>query len=657
MKKLKIFLKARIADVRRLLLRCKRGAINHRALAVITLSALICFSIIGENAVVDIRSNASTVLRLQNLPSTNQHELAQEIENDNVAKIIIHKVDAGTFFSPETKRYAEIVLRKTKKGKANSGVPETRHGILLDVSSLGLSFWEGIDKLAEKHSFVQTQGYHRSANPLYMWAQQGVVVLTLIMVFLFAQMLIGEVISGHSFKPQKRDLDINLENVVGYAEIKRELREVMDQLKRARYFADRGVVAPRGILFTGDPGVGKTMMAKAMANELGAEFFYCTGADFAEMYVGVGPRRVRSLFKRARQTSIAIIFIDEIDAIGSRSAMGNDSERQATINQLLAEMDGVNGNGRVLVLGATNHAGLLDAALLRPGRFDRKIHVPLPDAATRRAILARYLEKVEVAPDVNLEALAQRTQGYSGAQLHALVAEAKNLALRESENGQVIIFHDTLAQAQEIAILGISTQNADPAELHRVAVHELGHALIGHLCCDNIMVEKVTLLGRGMALGYTLSRPLNEHKLKSQESLRGDVMMCLGGRAAEEVMMQSVSSGAQDDLVRANGIVRMMVCDLGMGKTTGLRVVARSMDPGAALPATADEDVRMLLGELYDNCLKIIKGNQGWMETRTSTLLEEKLLAHDALFSEHDFDAWLLAKKSDAINSSQLGAT
>ena len=366
---------------------------------------------------------------------------------------------------------------------------------------------------------------------------------------------------------------------------------------------------------------------------MGAEFFYCTGADFVEMYVGVGARRVRALFKRARQARISLIFIDEIDAIGSRNKFGSDSERQATINQLLAEMDGMNRNRRLLVMGATNNPDMMDLALLRPGRFDKKIEVPLPDLETRQGILAHYLGKTPIAKDVDLSFIAQRTQGYSGAQLNALVAEAKNLGLREANGGDFVINQDMLSMAQEIAILGVSTQHADPYDIERIAVHELGHALVGHLFCKTIHIEKVTLVGRGKALGYTLSRPITERKIRTEKALMADVMMCLAGRAAEETILGDVSSGAADDLIRANEIVHTMVRSLGMGKTTGLQTHPNLVH-GMKFPETVDQDIHQLLEQMYEATKKVISEHEHWMRQKSEHLIKMRLLGHDALFGD-----------------------
>lgn len=595
-------------------------ASNHPALFGVYVGVLVIFSIMGTVGFSDANANRDEVARLAPLQEITTFDLQKKIKNSEVKELVNHYVDVGSFLVPNNKKITEIVYQKSPSQK-------------IFTEQVNSSFWEEINKLALQYPFAIKEGYNgSSSNRLYEWASTLLFWLLLVTVLVMAQKLVGEVISGHSFKAQRRDMELKMKDVVGYEEVKRELEEVMDQIRHASSYARKGIVAPRGILLTGDPGVGKTMMAKAMANEMGADFFYCTGSDFVEMYVGVGPKRVRNLFRQARNSRMAFIFIDEIDAIGSRNKMGSDSERQATINQMLAEMDGVNKNHNLLVLGATNHTELMDPALLRPGRFDKKIHVPLPDLNTRKGILERYLENITIDESLNLEALAQRTQGYSGAQLSSLVAEAKNLSLRQSKGEDVIVTQELMEQAQEIAILGISEQKTEPEDLERVSVHELGHALLGYLYCKNSYVEKVTLVGRGKALGYTLSRPLKETQLKTEQELRYEVMMMLAGRAAEDVILGSVSSGSADDLMRANHVVKRMVCDLGMGKQTGLRTQPNSMDPGAKLPDDIEQDIRNLLNELYDQTKSLIAIEHRWFNTQNQALLESKILGHDRLF-------------------------
>lgn len=513
---------------------------------------------------------------------------------------------------------------------------EDKNGKQLRIDSYSLpeEFWKRVTEAGIKKGFLISSGKkYPKDNPIIAFADLLFFYSAIIMVLIFAQTMVGQVISGHTFTADRRDRNILLSDVIGYEDVKREITEVLDKIVYASKYAKDGIKAPRGLLLLGDPGVGKTMMAKAIANELGGDFFYCTGADFAEMYVGVGPRRVRALFKRARKSPRAVIFIDEIDAIGARNSMGNDSERQSTINQMLAEMDGVSGNGNLLVIGATNHANLLDPALRRPGRFDKEIHVPLPDLDTREGILTHYLKDTLMADDVDLKAMALRTQGYSGARLAGLVAEAKNMALRDvSDENALVITQATLENAQERQLLGAGQQKAHPDDLDRVAVHELGHALAGLLVRRDIQVDKITLSGRGQALGYCAWRPLREMTLRTQQDMEGELVMSLAGRAAEQTILGSVSNGAVDDLERATAIARDMVCRFGFGQATGLMVPPRSADPGH-LPDSVQQDIQALLNRMYEQALSLVAQHRHWLERHRQTLTggETDTLGYDVL--------------------------
>ena len=549
------------------------------------------------------------------------NDLSKSLKEDKLSSITKHTVFKNPGFLDQ--EIAQVSVFKMKDGQE----------LRLSTAVLPEEFWKKVTEASEKQSFLITDG-EALPKPSRILTIAGTMFFysTLIMVLLFAQMMVGEVVSGHTFSADKRDQTIRLSDVIGYPEVKREVVEVIDKIKNAHKYAGQGIRAPRGLLFLGDPGVGKTMIAKAMANEMDAKFFYCTGADFAEMYVGVGPRRVRALFKRARKYPRAFIFIDEIDAIGSRNSMGNDSERQGVINQFLAEMDGVNGNGTLILVGATNHANLLDPALRRPGRFDKEIHIPLPDMDTRKGILEKYLTGFKLAENVDLEAIANRTQGYSGAMLSGLVEETKNLALRQAAGEELVISQETIELAQEVGLLGVSTTKAHPDDIDRVAVHELGHALAGLLHCPHLHVEKVTIAGRGRALGYTSMRPMHDRTLRTEDSLRGDLIMRLAGRAAEQVVLGSVSSGAVDDLERATDLSREMISRMGMGKHTGLMVPPRSHDPGA-MPDSVREDVRDLLEQMYAQAVALMETHKEWIETHRSTLRDTAVetLNHDTL--------------------------
>lgn len=599
---------------------CRSNVITASAFAALVL----LFALSQGMGVMKSMEDVRQFDRISLLPEMSMQSVLHSIQSNKVRSIIAHDMVSGEMLNRANRAYVEVVFLDGSSG-AMEVVPEIREAM-----------WKGLTDAAQKQKISFKEGYDASRpTPLRDTLNIILLVGLAIVGFILLQKSVGKMAASQGFDAHKRDKSIKLDDVIGYDDVKREMREVMDQLQRAPEYIAQGIKPPRGVIFTGDPGVGKTMMAKAMANELNADFFYCTGADFAEMYVGVGPKRVKNLFAKARQSKLAFIFIDEIDALGSRQSLGHDSERQATINQMLAEMDGISENGQLLVLGATNHIDRLDPALIRPGRFDKQIYIPLPDTETREGILRKYLNSIAGSSDVDLRALSQRTQGFSGAQLRAMVNEAKNLALRSaraSGSQSVEVNQELLERAQEIAILGISERRSEGEEAHRIAVHELGHALVGYLCCPDIFIEKVTTIGRGGALGYTLSRPLTEGALKTEAGMRGEIAMMLAGRAAEEVILGSVSSGAGDDLQRANSVARKMVCQLGMGPNVGLVTPIDTIKPGQQLPASVEADVKGLLDDVYEKTKHLVRLHAAWLQDRTDRLLEHGLMGHDALF-------------------------
>lgn len=615
--KLRTRIQRRFNSVRR---RVKQFLFVHPYQAIML--GLMMLLIGGQIAVAigEKQANNQEQSRLAGLPKTELSELGKAIEAQEVSKVIRHTVSTGTLMRPEVKNFIEVVDTKGKRS------------VLEENNASSPDIWKGLVERAFTYPVVLERGYQADREDRVASLLRTLAILVgFIMVILFAQLMIGEVLSGKDFKVQKRDMDIRLKDVIGNEEVKASLMEVIDQLHHAPEYAQQKIVAPRGILFTGDPGVGKTMLAKALANEIGADFFFATGADFAEMYVGVGPKRVRSLFKRARMSRLALVFLDEIDAIGSRDELGNDSERRSTINAFLSEMDGMETNGRLLVVGATNHLDRLDPALRRPGRFDRIVHIPLPSAPDREAILDKYLTDVPVDDSVNLKAMALRTQGYSGAQLSGVVAEAKKLALREKGGrGQTfVVSQEHLQHAQEIALLGEAGRMAQGEELRRVTVHELGHALTGHLRCPKAYIEKVTVRGRGQALGYALSRPLEESLLVNRVEYQGQLVMALGGRAAEQVLLGNVSNGAVDDLRKATAMARAMVLQFGMGNRSGLMVQVR---PDEELRPEQIQDINEILDGAYEEALEIVRSHAEWFKEKTEELMEHGMLPHDALF-------------------------
>jgi cell division protease FtsH len=364
------------------------------------------------------------------------------------------------------------------------------------------------------------------------------------------------------------DITTRFRDVAGVDEAKEELVEVVDFLKNPKKYTDIGGKIPKGVLLVGPPGTGKTLLARAVAGEAGVSFFRMSGADFVEMFVGVGAARVRDLFKQARDKAPCIIFIDELDAIGKsriNNIAGGNDEREQTLNQLLVEMDGFDATSGLIILAATNRPDVLDPALLRPGRFDRQVLVDRPDLKGREEILKIHSKGVKLAPGVELEAVARITSGFSGADLANIVNEAALLAVRA---GRKLVEQQDFSEAIEKTVAGLQkkTRVLRPEERRLTAYHEAGHALVAAFTPNADPVQKISIIPRGFALGYTLQMPVEDRFTITQTDLLGRVGILLGGRVAEEMVSGEYSTGAANDLTKATDIARKMITDYGMSK-------------------------------------------------------------------------------------------
>ena len=430
-------------------------------------------------------------------------------------------------------------------------------------------------------------------------------------------------------------------DVAGYEGAKAEISEVVDFLKMPERYSRVGAVVPRGVLMIGPPGTGKTLLARAVAGEAGVVFFSVTGSGFVELFVGVGASRVRDLFEQARKRAPAIIFIDEIDAIGQRragsGAVVSNDEREQTLNQLLAEMDGFEPSTGIVVLAATNRPEILDPALLRPGRFDRQVTIPLPNVTERAAILAVHSRGKKLAPDVNLDAIARGTPGFSGADLANLTNEAAIFAVRD---GRDVITAGDFDAARDRIILGRreGSNVLLPEEKHAVAVHESGHALVAALSPQADPVAKVTILPAGQALGVTEQLPLVERHMYGEDYLHDSLAVRLGGRAAELVVLGQGSTGAANDLAGATDLATKMVREFGLSKTLGPvgypeggSVFLGSGGPGMssrpfaeATQAEIDREVAKLLREAEKRATELLRGHRSVLDALTNLLLEDE---------------------------------
>lgn len=427
--------------------------------------------------------------------------------------------------------------------------------------------------LAENN--IEGWTYASEPNPLVQWIPLLVMTGLLVMLFIFMVRRMGGAGSPMAFGRSRgkliaqEDIDVTFEDVAGIDEAVEELREVVEFLKTPEKYQRLGGRIPKGVLLVGPPGTGKTLLAKAVAGEAGVPFFSLSGSDFVEMFVGVGAARVRDMFQQAEQKAPCIIFIDELDALGKTRGSGNiggHDEREQTLNALLVEMDGFSSNSGVIVMGATNRPETLDAALLRPGRFDRHVLVDRPDVAGREEIIEVHLQNIKVDADVDVRALAAITSGFVGADLANMVNEAALLAARK---GRQVVTMDDFNEAVERSSAGLEKKSRimQEDEKLRVAYHEAGHALVASSLPNTDPVHKVSIIPRGLAaLGYTMQRPEQDRFLMTKSELESRIQVLLGGTVAEELIFDDISSGAQNDLERATEIARSMVMDFGMSR-------------------------------------------------------------------------------------------
>jgi cell division protease FtsH len=422
---------------------------------------------------------------------------------------------------------------------------------------------------------------------------------------------------------------VTFADVAGADEAVEELLEIRDFLADPARFRAVGARVPKGVLLYGPPGTGKTLLARAVAGEAGAPFFSISGSDFVEMFVGVGASRVRDLFEQAKAAAPAIVFVDEIDAVGRHRGSGlggGHDEREQTLNQLLVEMDGFDAQTGVILIAATNRPDILDPALLRPGRFDRQIVVDHPDLAGRRAILGVHAQGKPLGLGVDLDVLARRTPGFTGADLANLLNEA---ALLSARRNLVEIGMRECEDAIDRVIAGPErrTRVLSDEEKSVIAHHEGGHALVGHVLAGTDPIHKVSIVARGRALGWTLSLPIEDRVLRTRSQLRDELAMLLGGRSAEELVFGEVTTGAQDDIERATRIARSMVTEWGMSDALGPRAV----EDGERLAEMIDDEVRTLIDDAHDRARAVLAANRDTLDTLAARLIERESLDEEEL--------------------------
>ena len=533
------------------------------------------------------------------------------------------------------------------------------------------AFYEALNPLvqAQKKSGVLTSYDYKKDTQSVNWVTLLPSLLSVAMVFLLLMMMVrqnnanggggglSQFGKAKFTSAEQMKKKVSFRDVAGAQEEKAELEEVVDFLKDPEKYTALGAHIPKGILLVGPPGTGKTLLAKAVAGEAGVPFLSISGSDFVELYVGVGASRVRDLFEEATKTAPSIVFIDEIDAVGRQRGAGlggGHDEREQTLNQLLVEMDGFEGNSGVIVLAATNRVDILDPALLRPGRFDRQVYVGLPDIQGRKEVLQVHSRTKPLAEDVNLETLAKSTSGFTGADLENLMNEGALLAARRNQR------FITMSDLQESIIKVIAgpekkSHVVTPHARKLTAYHEAGHAIAMHALPTHDPVHQITIVPRGQAGGMTISLPQEDRSFRSRNELFEDIVALLGGRVAEEQFLGDISTGASSDLERATAIAHAMVAKYGMSDALGAvvyddgkgevfigRSMAQTKPYSETIAASIDQEVKALIDKAYAQCRKILSDYAPQLETTAQYLLEHETMSSEA------FEAVFTATEQDA---------
>ena len=573
----------------------------------------------------------------------NYTELVKELKSDNV-KEISYQPNGSVIEISGT-------YNKAKTSKDDTGVQfftpspskVTRFTSVILPSDLTV---QELQNLASEHKADITIK-RESSSGMWITILTSIVPFVIVMFFFFSMMNQGGGARGamnfgrnKARATNKEDIKVRFSDVAGAEEEKQELVEVVEFLKDPKRFTKLGARIPAGVLLEGPPGTGKTLLAKAVAGEAGVPFFSISGSDFVEMFVGVGASRVRSLFEDAKKAAPAIIFIDEIDAVGRQRGVGlggGNDEREQTLNQLLIEMDGFEGNEGIIVIAATNRSDVLDPALLRPGRFDRKVLVGRPDVKGREAILRVHAKNKPLAKDVDLKLVAQQTPGFVGADLENVLNEAALVAARRNKK---VIDASDIDEAEDRVIAGPSKKDRTVSQKERelVAYHEAGHTIVGLVLSNARVVHKVTIVPRGRAGGYMIALPKEDQMLLSKEDMKEQLAGLMGGRVAEEIIFNVQTTGASNDFEQATQMARAMVTEYGMSEKLGpvqyegnhamfgAQTTQKFISEQTAYEI--DEEVRSLLNEARNKAAEIIQGNR-----ETHKLIAEALLKYETLDS------------------------
>lgn len=564
-------------------------------------------------------------------PALSLNQLADKINAGAVAKIVVNGNDLAVTLpdgsTATAKKESELGLTETLK---NFGVdPAALQKVNIAVEEqAGWQFWAGI------------------LIPTLL----PIIVIGILFWLMFRQARTGV---NQAFNFGRSNLRLStfkdkvmFKDVAGLKEAKEELIEVVDFLKNPKKFLDLGARIPRGILLMGPPGTGKTLVARAVAGESGVPFFYISASEFVEMFVGVGASRTRDAFLTAKRAAPAILFIDEIDAVGRQRGAGlggGNDEREQTLNQILVEMDGFDRDTRVIVLAATNRPDILDPALLRPGRFDRRVILDLPDLNDREAILKIHAQGKQLDKNIDLRKVAVRTPGFSGADLANLMNESAIIAARR---GKKLIGQDDLFEAAEKVILGPERRSRviSQREKEITAYHEGGHALVAAAVKHADPVQKVSIISRGFAGGYTMKLPTEDQHLKTRNQFLADLAMMMGGYASEKLIFGDVSTGASNDLKEASNLARRLVTKYGMsdlgpmtfGKTEELiflgREITSERDYSEKIAAEIDVQVHSFIEHAYETAVKILRANRRALKKIADTLMQKETLEQEEFY-------------------------
>ena len=638
---------------------------NPRVTIISVILFLVVAFFVGQQFMV--MSNASSTPTDSLITS----EFTQAVEQDRVTKVVYSAGDykvTGTYYPAITagsnaadafnKAFDAMNARMATKKTPAGGVPAGVGTTSIESSVLGSergysSTFVGQDALAALLKDHPEVSYQVTLPSEWLGILSTLLPILLIGALLFfffnqmqkannSQMSFGK---AKTKKNAEERPDVKFSDVAGVDEAVEEMQEIKDFLSNPAKYQSMGAKVPRGCLLVGPPGTGKTLLARAVAGEAGVPFFSISGSDFVEMFVGVGASRVRDLFQQAKDAAPSIIFIDEIDAVGRQRGAGlggGHDEREQTLNQLLVEMDGFESNESVILIAATNRADILDPALLRPGRFDRQIVVDAPDVRGRERILQVHAKDKPIGSDVDLKRIAQLTPGFTGADLMNLMNES---ALLTARRGKKIITMREVNESMERVIAGPERKGRvmDEVTKHTIAYHESGHALVGHLLPHADPVHKISIISRGRALGYTLSIPKEDKVLNTVGEMLDELAVFMGGRVAEEIFCDDVTTGASNDLERATKMVRAMVTQYGMSAALGTQVFGQpnhevflgrdygnTQDYSEETARRIDDEVARIMKEAHDRAYEILNSHRDQMDLMASVLLERETVDGEA---------------------------